>query len=412
MSNISGCRYVTLRYGPGKQRSALMPNSIAKDEPQSPRVARLFWSPVADEELGVLGGVGKVRWIVRSIDLARVPQADAVEYLRENGFDGIFARLDHEGPILEFCRSSGVPIVDLAEAYPELNIPRVLPDEVAIGRMAGEHFVERGYRHFAFCSAYSHYALAGRLEGFREAVEPVSKTFHVIEARPGDEAVFPRPDAFARELEQLPLPLAVMAVDDAGAELVVDACEMAGLFVPEQVAVVGCNNSAICEVCRVRLSSIAVDFKRQGQRAGELLERLMAGEPPPAEPIRIAPITLGVRESSDIFAIENVTVARAVRHIIQRWRQGLQVEDVAAAVGVSRAYIQELFRRHLECGVAEYVRDMRIRQSKNMLLESSASIKEIAANAGFRQASHFSAVFRKATGLSPRAWRKQHRTCP
>ncbi len=204
------------------------------------------------------------------------------------------------------------------------------PTTSRLGEWRVQHFAQRGYRHFAFCSAHAHYTFAGRLEGFREAVEPVCETFRVIEARPGDEDAIPRPDTFARELQDLPLPLAVMALDDITADLIICACEMAGLFVPEQVVVVGCNNSAACEVCRIRLSSVLPDFDRQRRAAAKLLQRLMAGEPAPATPIRIAPITLGVRESADMFAIDNVTVALAVRHITQRWRAGLQVDDVAA----------------------------------------------------------------------------------
>ena len=301
-----------------------------------------------------------------------------------------------------------MPIVDLAEANTQLEVPRVLLDEVAIGRMVGEHFVERGYRHFVFCSAYTHYALAGRLEGFRQVVEPACETFHVIDARPGDEAAILRPDAFAREFKHLPQPLAVMALDDATAGLVVGACEMGGLLVPEQVAVVGCNDSPLCEASSVTLSSVVPGFHQQGHEAVLLLERLIAGEPPPAEPIRIAPVALGVRESSDIFAIENVTVARAVKFIIQRWRlPGLGVDVVAEAVGFSRAHVESLFRRHLDCGVAEYIRNMRVRQVKTLLLKTQMSIQEITAYAGFRNASHLSRLFRKATGLSPRAWRKE-----
>ncbi len=339
-----------------------------------------------------------------------MPQADVVEHLRKSEYDGILAQLDHDGPILDYCRSAKEPVVDLVEAHPELNIPRVILDEAAIGRMVGEHFVERGFRHFAFCSAYDHYALAGRLQGFRDVVEPGSESFHVIESRPGNLAAIPGPDAIAQELQALPLPLAVMALDDASSQLVVDACEMAGLLVPEQVAVAGCNNDEHCEACKIRLSSVVLDPARQVTEAAGLLGRLMDGEPPPDEPIRIPPVALAVRESSDIFAVENVAVARAVQHIIQRWREpGLCVDDVAAVVGFSRSHIEGLFRRYLDSGVAEYIRNMRIQQLRNLLQKESWPIKRFAEYGGFVDAAHFSKVFKKSTGLSPSAWRKEHR---
>ena len=379
-----------------------MPGFTSSNEAQRQRVVQFLRSPKPIMPQ-------TVNWVARVIDLARVPEADAVEYLRENKVDGILGHFDHDGPVLDFCRSAGVPVVGLSATDSELDIPRVLMDEAAIGRIAGEHFVERGFRHFAFCSAYSHYVLAGRLQGFREAVEPVSKTFHVIEARPGDEATMPRPDRFADELERLPRPLAVMALDDIGASLVIDACEMAGLLVPEQVAVVGCNDGPQCEFSVVKMSSVRPDVERQRGEGAELLQRLMDGEAAPSEPVRVPPIVLVVRQSSDIFAIENVTVARAVKKIISGWRWGPSVDDVAREVGVSRAHIGALFRRHLDCGVAEYVRNIRVEQVKHVLLETSWSIREVASHGGFKSASHFSTLFSKATGLSPRAWREKHR---
>ena len=386
-----------------------MPHPLTNWEAPRQRVFVLaWWNGPFDRPVTSLMTM-RGSWTTDFVDLARVPEAQVVEHLRRNRFDGLIVQLDREGPVLDFCSSAGVPVIDLTEAHPQLDVPRVLLDEVAIGRMVGEHFLERGYRHFAFCSAYSHYALAGRIEGFRQVVEPGSETFHAIEARPGDEAAILDPAAFARELRSLPQPLAVMALDDATANLVVVACEMAGLLVPEQVAVVGCNSSALCEASSVLLSSVDPDFARQGHEAVLLLERLMAGEPPPAAPIRIPPAALGVRESSDIFAIENVTVARAVKFIIQRWRlPELCVDVVAEAVGFSRAHIESLFREHLDSGVAEYIRNMRIRQVKTLLLKSQASIQEITAYAGFRCPSHLSRLFSKATGLSPRAWRNEH----
>ena len=379
-----------------------MPRFISSGGTQQPRVIQFLSSPVPIV-------LKHASWIVHSIDLARVSQADAAEYLRETEFDGILAHFHHDGPLLDFCRSADVPIVDLANAHPELNVPRVLMDDVAIGRTAGEHFVDRGFRHFAFCSAYSHFALAGRLQGFREAVEPVSETFHLIEARPGDKAAIPRPDAFVHELKHLPLPLAVMALDDVGAALAIDACVMAGLLVPEQVAVVGCNDGPHCEFSTVKMSSVRPDIHRQGDEAAQLLQRLMDGGAAPSEPTLVPPVMLVVRQSSDIFAIESVTVARAVKKIILGWREGLSVDDVAREVGVSRTHIEALFRRHLDSGVAEYIRNMRVEQVKHILLGTPWSIREVTAYAGFGNASHFSTMFRRATGLSPRQWREKHR---
>ena len=349
-------------------------------------------------------------WIDQAVSSSEVSEAEAIEQIRGASFDGIITQVGPEGPTLDFLQSSGVPVVNVSEDHPDLAIPRVLLDEVAIGRMVGEHFVERGYRHFAFCSAYDHSALAGRLEGFREVVGPVSEMFYVVKARPGSDGPLVDSDAFARELEHLPWPLAVMGFDDFTAVRVVRACESLGLLVPEQVSVVGCNDDTLCEFREVKMSSVRPDFFRQGYQAAALLDRLMSGASAPAEPIRIPPIKLAVRQSSDMFAIENIAVARAVRCIIQQYgRPDLRVDDVAVAAGVSRRHIEGLFSRHLGQPLGEYIRGMRIRQAKNSLASSSLAVSEIGARCGFSSPSRFSTAFRKATGLSPQQWRKRHR---
>ena len=82
-----------------------------------------------------------------------------------------------------------------------------------------------------------------------------------------------------------------------------------------------------------------------------------------------------------------------------------QVRDTP--IPPSRGGLAEV--HNLDSGVAEYIRNMRVEQVKHILLRTAWSIREVTAYAGFRNASHFSTMFRKATGLSPRAWREEHR---
>jgi len=372
------------------------------------RVLGLFywWAPRLDD--GLSDYVRESDWVLKTFTMTEAPEAELIEEFREVQPDGILAQFHRDGPVLDFCQAAGVPVVDMAAALPEVNVPRVILDEVAIGRMAAEHFVGRGYRHFAFCSAYDHYALEDRLRGFREVAGPVAETFHLLEVRPRNKD---ESRMFARELARLPHPLAVMALDDQTAGLVVHGAEGAGLLVPEQVSVVGCNNDIrITEYGDVKISSVDPNFATQGREAARLLDRLMNGEAPPPEPIRIEPEAVAVRQTSDMIAVEHIAAARAVRYIIQLCgRPDLPVEDIVRVSGVSRRRLEVLFREHLGSGIAEYVRLRRIEAAKDLLLNTERRVGDVAVRCGFHNFSHFSARFRKATGLSPRAWRKEHR---
>ena len=79
-------------------------------------------------------------------------------------------------------------------------------------------------------------------------------------------------------LKALPRPTAVFAPMDGRARLVLDACQAAGLRVPEEIAVLGVDNDTLlCESTVPALSSIHTDGFRRGQIAAEMLDHLMQG---------------------------------------------------------------------------------------------------------------------------------------
>jgi hypothetical protein len=84
--------------------------------------------------------------------------------------------------LIEFVSNIGVPVVDLCDQLPNLRFPRVLPDNEAIGRVAAEHLISRGFQHFAF---YAHDNQAPvvreRLAGFRDAVRLAGREFHLVD---------------------------------------------------------------------------------------------------------------------------------------------------------------------------------------------------------------------------------------
>ena len=72
--------------------------------------------------------------------------------------------------------------------------------------------------------------------------------------------------------------------------MVLDACLHLGLRVPQDVALIGVDNSAVaCEFSQVPLSSIARNDWREGYEAAALLDRLMAGKRPPKHDLLIPP---------------------------------------------------------------------------------------------------------------------------
>lgn len=111
----------------------------------------------------------------------------------------------------------------------------------------------------------------------------------------------------------------------------------------------------------------------------------------------------------DAHKAESV-VERAKRYIHENFKQELSREDVAAHVYLTGDYLAKVFKSETGLTIKEYLNDCRIHAAKQKLLESQASISEIAMESGFDTLSYFSTVFKKLTGETPIAYRSKHKT--
>jgi AraC family transcriptional regulator len=82
---------------------------------------------------------------------------------------------------------------------------------------------------------------------------------------------------------------------------------------------------------------------------------------------------------------------------------------LAEAVGVHPVTLARSFRRSFGCTVGEYLRRLRIDRAAEQLVWGDLPLAEIAIAAGFSDQSHFSNVFRRRTGISPSAFRREAR---
>jgi LacI family transcriptional regulator len=84
--------------------------------------------------------------------------------------DGVIALLGARHNHWQQLRRLKIPVVDLAESRPNIKLPRVTMDNMAIGRMAAEHFLESGYRHFAVYHRWGLGVSRRRCDAFKSIV--------------------------------------------------------------------------------------------------------------------------------------------------------------------------------------------------------------------------------------------------
>lgn len=102
-------------------------------------------------------------------------------------------------------------------------------------------------------------------------------------------------------------------------------------------------------------------------------------------------------------------LAPVVAHIEAHFRSELSMKDMAAMAKLSSTQFNARFRELLRMSPSEYILKLRVEIAQKLLSTSNKSLAEIAGEAGFYDQSHFTKRFRKVSGMTPLAYRKQFR---
>jgi LacI family transcriptional regulator len=329
--------------------------------------------------------------------------------------DGLIAAVNTES-LAAALASWRRPLVNVSAALSDPPAPRVGVDNLAVGRLAADHFLERGLRYFAYVGPADWRFSAEREAGFRQAVERAG--YHVASYHDPAEQSFdpsarhwPLDRRVHRWLRGLPKPVGLFAPDDLWGLQVSEACRQSGLSVPEEVALLGAENDDLhCELARPKLSSVLVPAQQIGWEAAALLDRLLGGAQPPRRPVLLPPSGVVARQSSDVLAIDDPDVVAAARFIRERGHVRLRVTDVLRDVPVGRRSLERRFRQTFGRGIWAEIRRVHVERAKRLLAETDLPIKQLAEQSGFTDFRHMAVVFRQEIGLSPTAYRNRVRT--
>jgi LacI family transcriptional regulator len=210
----------------------------------------------------------------------------------------------------------------------------------------------------------------------------------------------------AAQMKKAPKPLAIFAANDQHALDVLQACETAGMVVPDQVAIVGAENYLMAaDAMHMPISSVDTNLEMLGYRGAELLDQLMQGKPAPSEPIRVPAASLIVRKSSDLLAVEHPGVARSLRFIWEHCQEPISVKDLVGVAAMSRRGLHKAFLEHLGRTPGQELHRVRIERAKKLLAESQFKLEVLARMCGYQSANSFCVAFKQTTGVSPKQFR-------
>jgi LacI family transcriptional regulator len=375
------------------------------------KVALLF--PVGDPHLALsMGGINDYAAGHGGWQFAFAPESSTASVRSMLGWsgDGVIGMLVSRNDI-DAARKIGRPFVNFAGALKDSVFPRVMVDHEAVGRLAAEHLMARGFRRVGFYGLRGVWYSQLRHRGFLKAVRPHGAQCSVLETHSSLNQQFRwdvSVDSLRQWLKTLPLPAGILAVNDHRATMVVEACLEMGLSVPHDVAVIGVGNKeASCEACRVPISSVLRNGWKVGYEAAALLDRMMSGTAARRGDILIQPEGIVERASTDVVAIDDPHVSAAVRFIEEHAGEAFGVEALEAVVPICRRSLEQRFRRCLNRTPYEHICRTRVAHAKRLLdLPEARPLCEIAVHSGFPDSRLLQRVFRRVTGMTAAEYRR------
>ncbi len=329
-------------------------------------------------------------------------------WLRGWDGDGILTRTftPQMGRLID---ATGLPAVELRTVNFGGTRPYVGMDNRLIGTAVAEHFRERGYRQFAAYSLHTESFFIERIRNFVTAAEALGGRCALLPETSSDSAAdWEKSQArLVAWLKELPKPVGIFAANDQLGVRLLEACQRAGIAVPEEVAVVGAENEeTLCTFATPPLTSVRYDGHAVGYAAAEMLDRLMRGKQPRRRTVLVPPRGIVVRHSSDGLVINDPFVAHAARLIRENALSGLNVDQLCRQLNASRSTLDRRMKAALKRSPKEEILRVRFREVERLLSETDLTIETIAAQTGFAHSHYLQAAFKEMHGQTPGAWRR------
>lgn len=324
--------------------------------------------------------------------------------------DVVVGQFEPENDVQEF-RRNGIVVIAQDFIKPFSGIPNLTADYALQGAMAAERFMARGYREYAFFGNNGMCWSDARRDGFRARLEEAGHAghIHIYKRKRIDNLWSYRQDLLQPWLLSLPKPVGIMACDDNQAAILVEACNVLGIRIPYDAAIIGVDNDEVtCNLSTPPISSIDVDIERGGYELAAMADEMVRNPENPGHDIVLHPMHIATRASSNTLTTQDVAVHDALTFIHSHLDRKITVSDVLKHVPLSRRLLEQRFLKATGATIYHYISEQRINYFAGMLLTSKESIANLAARFDEPDAKALSRRFKALRGCTPSQFRKKN----
>ena len=337
---------------------------------------------------------------------------DTIQHL---SIDGIIADYD-DLETVELLKNIEVPIIAVGSSYqnPDYypNVPYIATDNTALIESAFLHLKQKGINQFAFYGYPTEHHKHWSVERLNAFVQLMEKYEHEPKFYLGDQIHSQKWEASQEKLcewlKTLPLHTGIIAVTDARARHLLQACEYLKIAVPDELCIIGIDNEELIQyLSRVSLSSVVQGTKQIGYQAAKLLHQKLIGKAVSQKPILIPPVKVEERRSTDYRSLQDPLVIQAMHFIRHRATQGIKTEQVLDHLRISRSNLEQRFKGEMNKTIHQVIHEEKLEKAKYMLRFTDIPIHEIANICGYPSLQYFYAVMKKELQQTPRSFREK-----
>ena len=195
-------------------------------------------------------------------------------------------------------QSRNIAVVLVNNRIAGMELPCVVSDEYEGVRLAVEHLISRGHRNIAMIAGrFSPYIVGERYSAFLSVTREHGIRVDAQHVKMCDAAVESAAQAAMELLRRKDRPTAVFGANDVIAGGVMKAARRLGMRIPEDVSVVGFDDSSVCTMLEPELTSVHINCRRMGELSVERLQALLSGKGE-CQMTTVVPTELRVRGST------------------------------------------------------------------------------------------------------------------